>query len=77
MIIGRDLIRSLGIDINGADMNIQLKVLRVNRLQKNRWHGQQVCDAMKQTFKNEPILKPSQESPLVLILKKETSYTHY
>ena len=28
----------------------RLKELTVNRLQKNRWHGQRVCDAMTQTY---------------------------
>ena len=29
---------------------ILLKELMVNRLQKNRWRGQQVCDEMTQTY---------------------------
>ena len=29
---------------------IRVKVLTVNLLQKNRWHNQQVCYAMKQTY---------------------------
>ena len=29
---------------------IRLKLLTVKRSQKNRWHGQQVCDAIKQTY---------------------------
>ena len=30
--------------------NIRVKGLTVNRSQKNRWHGQRVCDAIKQTY---------------------------
>ena len=29
---------------------IRVKVLPVNLLQKNRWHDQKVCYAMKQTY---------------------------
>ena len=30
--------------------NIRLKELMINRSQKNRWHGQRVCDATTQTY---------------------------
>ena len=32
--------------------NIRAKVSTVNRLQKNSWHGERVCDAMKKTYIN-------------------------
>ena len=59
---------------------IRVKGFTVNHSQKNHWHGQQVCGAIKRILDTKfwkPILNPSQKAPLILIFKRETSYTHY
>ena len=33
------------------DTKIRVEGLTINRLQKNRWHVQPVCDEMKQTYR--------------------------
>ena len=91
MIIGRDLISSLGIDIHGADMTLHWKNAAIPWRKKysvtndafvllqyiapfnsETKRMKRILDAK---YKN-PILKPSQKAPLILILKKEMSYTH-
>ena len=92
MIIVSDLTISIGIAIHGADMNIHwdnatitwrdiysktsyvFAILQYNAsFNYETKRMKRILDA-KYT---KPILRPSQKSPLILILKKETSYTHY
>ena len=92
MIIGRDLIRSLGIDIHGADMTINWddaaipwrdiysttnNVFAISQhnapFDSERKRMKRILDAKY----SKSDIKPSQKAPLILIFKKEMSYTHY
>ena len=92
MIIGHDLIRSFGIDIHGADMtinwddatipwrNIDSTTNDVFALSQHNAPFKSETKRMKRTLNakySKANIKPLQKSPLILILKKEISYTHY
>ena len=91
MIIGRYLIRSLGIDIHGTDMTIHwdnaaipwrdidsttndVFVLSQYNVPFNS-ENKRIKRILDAKYKN-PILKPLQNAPLILIIKKEASCTH-
>ena len=92
MIIGRDLISSLGININGAEMTIHWDNAAIPwrdidittndifvLLQYNAPFNSET-NRMKSILDDKyrkAGFKPSQKDPLILIFKKETSYTHY
>ena len=92
MIVGSDLIGSLGIDIHCADMTIHWDDAAIPLrdiysttkdvfalLQYNAPFNSET-KRMKRILNakyKKRILKPSQKAPLILILKKETSYTKY
>ena len=92
MNIGRDLIRSFGIDINGGDMTIHWDDAAIP------WRDiySTPKDVLALSQHNAPLnaetkrmkrildakyskadIKPLQKAPLILTLKKEMSYTHY
>ena len=92
MIIGRDLIRSLGIAIHGADMtihwddaailwcNIDSTTNYVFALSQYNAPFNSEIKKMKLILDakySKPILKSLQKTPLILTFKKEMSYTHY
>ena len=92
MIIGRDLIRSLGIDIYGGDMTIHCDDAAIPWRDKNSTAkdvfalSQHNAPSKSETKTMKHILddkyskadiKPPQKSPLILIFKEEMSYTHY
>ena len=92
MIIGCDLIRSLGIDIHGTDItihwdnysvpwqNIDSTTNDVFALSQHNAPFNSETKIMKRILNakySKADIKPSQKSPLILILKKEMSYTHY
>ena len=92
MIIGCDLIRSLGIDIHGADMtihwddpaipwrDIDSTTNDVFALSHHNVHFNSETKRMKRILDakySKADIKPSQKYPLILILKKEKSYKFY
>ena len=92
MTIGRDLIRSLGIDIDGSDMtihwddaaipwrNIDSTTNTVFALSQYNATFNSENKRMKRILDakySKAHLKPSQKAPLILILKKEMRYIHY
>ena len=92
IIIGRDLIRYLGIDIHGADMTIHwddfailwrdIDSTRNDVFELPQYNApfNSETKRMKRILGakySKMVLKPSQKPPLILILKKEISYTHY
>ena len=92
MIIGRDLIRFLGIDIHGADMTIHWDdaailwrnidstakdVLALSQHNAPFNSERKIMNASSMLVILKTILISSQKAPLILIFKKEMSYTHY
>ena len=91
MIIGRGLIGSLGIDIHGTDMTIYWYDAAIpwrdiyyttnyvfDLSQYNTaFNSEKKLSASSMLNILKPILKQLQKAPLILILKKEMSYTHY
>ena len=86
MIIGRNLIRSLGIDIHGADMTTgtmppslgaayippqTMYLCYCNTMHRSNLKPRELS-ASSMLNTQTTILKPPQKAPLLLILKKET-----
>ena len=92
MIIDRESIRSLGFESHGTYMTIHwynYAILWLNidsttndvfalsqhnapfNSERKRMNASSMLNILN------PILKPSQKAPLILIFKKEMSYTHY
>ena len=92
MIICCDLVSSLGFDIHGPDITIHwdyasIPLREIDYTKKYVFvisqyntpfnsETKRMKHIIYAKYKN-PILKPSQKAPLILILMRETSFTHY